>query len=153
MYIPAIEGYVPAEMVCTLSAFLDCFYLVRRNSITSDGIEDFRQALGRFHQHHEIFETAGVRPVDQIPPRQHSLVHYARHIRDYGAPNGLCSSITESKHIDAVKKPWRRSNRFNALRQMLVTNERIDKLSFARANFKKRRMLEDALSGIGVSRS
>ncbi|KAJ6617373.1 hypothetical protein B0H10DRAFT_2176466 [Mycena sp. CBHHK59/15] len=29
------------------------------------------------------------------------------------APNGLCSSITESKHIKAVKQPWRRSRRGN----------------------------------------
>ncbi|KAF9538821.1 hypothetical protein CPC08DRAFT_738828 [Agrocybe pediades] len=40
----------------------------------------------------------------------------------FGSPNGLCSSITESKHIKAVKEPWRRSNRFNALSQMLCAN-------------------------------
>ncbi|KAF9061853.1 hypothetical protein BDP27DRAFT_1484790 [Rhodocollybia butyracea] len=33
-----------------------------------------------------------------------------------------------SRHITAVKKPWRRSSRFQALSQMLLTNQRIDKL-------------------------
>jgi hypothetical protein len=75
-------------------------------------------------------------------PRQHSLIHYVKLIRAYGAPNGLCSSITESKHIKAVKEPWRRSNRYNALSQMLLTNQRLDKLVAARLDFTDRDMLE-----------
>ncbi|KAJ7883643.1 hypothetical protein B0H14DRAFT_2273060, partial [Mycena olivaceomarginata] len=53
----------------------------------------------------------------------------------FGAPGGLCSSITESRHITAVKKPWRRSSRYNALGQMLLTLQRLDKLAAARADF------------------
>ena len=60
----------------------------------------------------------------------------------FGAPNGLCSSITESKHIKAVKKPWRRSNRFNALGQMLLTNQCLDKIAAAQFNFTVRGMME-----------
>ena len=63
-------------------------------------------------------------------------------IREFGAPNGLCSSITESKHIKAVKIPWRRSNRYKALQQMLYINQRMDKLSAARLDFTRRGMLE-----------
>ena len=69
------------------------------------------------------------------------MVHYADLIKMFGAPNGLCSSITESKHIVAVKKPWRRSNRYNALGQMLLTNERLDKLHESRERFKVHGML------------
>ena len=67
--------------------------------------------------------------------------HYATNIRRYGAPNGLCSSITESKHIKAVKEPWRRSSRYEALGQMLLTNQRNDKLSALRVDFSRRGML------------
>ena len=70
------------------------------------------------------------------------MVHYRLHIENFGAPNGLCSSITESKHIVAVKKPWRRSNRYEALGQMIKTNERLDKLAAARVDFTERGMLE-----------
>ncbi|KAJ7874543.1 hypothetical protein B0H14DRAFT_3083419 [Mycena olivaceomarginata] len=56
-------------------------------------------------------------------PRQHALVHYVPSIKLFGSPNGLCSSITESKHIKAVKEPWRRSSRYKALPQMLRDNE------------------------------
>jgi len=59
----------------------------------------------------------------------------------YGAPNELCSSITESKHIKAVKEPWRRSSHFEALGQMLLTNHRLDKLAACRIDFKSRGML------------
>jgi hypothetical protein len=63
-------------------------------------------------------------------------------IRKFGAPNGLCSSITESKHIKAVKKPWRRSSRNKPLGQMLTTNDRLDKLAAARLDFNKRGLLD-----------
>ena len=69
------------------------------------------------------------------------MVHYYDNIKNFGAPNGLCSSITESKHIVAVKCPWRRSSRYKALSQILRVNERLDKLAAARADFTARGML------------
>ena len=51
--------------------------------------------------------------------------------------------MTEAKHIKAVKEPWRRSNKFNALGQMLLTNQRSDKLSRARQFFAANGMLKD----------
>ena len=67
-------------------------------------------------------------------------------IRLFGAPNGVCTSITESKHIRAVKEPWRRSSRNNALFQMLTTNQRLDQLGAARDDFTKRSMLNGTLT-------
>ncbi|KII90591.1 hypothetical protein PLICRDRAFT_106965 [Plicaturopsis crispa FD-325 SS-3] len=139
VYLPALVGYVPSEMVRCLSAFLDFCYLVRRSVHTIDTLDAIDDALRRFHQYRTIFE--GVRPSGFSLPRQHSLVHYRQLIVQFGAPNGLCSSITESKHIKAVKKPWRRSSRFEALGQMLVTNQRLDKLAAARVHFTERGML------------
>ena len=69
------------------------------------------------------------------------MVHYHHNIKNFGAPNGLCSSITESKHIAAVKRPWRRSSRYKALPQILKINERLDKLAAAKADFASRGML------------
>lgn len=62
-------------------------------------------------------------------------------IWEFGVPNGLCSSITESRHITAVKRPWRRSNRYNALGQMLLTIQRLDKLAAAQVSFVEQGML------------
>ena len=73
------------------------------------------------------------------------MVHYPALIWLFGSPNGLCTSITESKHIRHVKETWHRSNRNDALFQMLTTNQRLDQLSAARDDFTKRGMLNGTL--------
>ncbi|PSS37091.1 hypothetical protein PHLCEN_2v1057 [Hermanssonia centrifuga] len=141
VYLSAIAGHVPDEMVQAITAFLEFCYLVRRPSINQETISKIEDALSRFHTHREIFKTTGVRTSFSLP-RQHSLKHYVWAIQQFGAPNGLCTSITESRHITAVKEPWRRSNRFEALQQMLTTNRRLHKLGAARADFEERGMLK-----------
>ncbi|KAF8871508.1 hypothetical protein BD779DRAFT_1453918 [Infundibulicybe gibba] len=141
VYIPAIQGHVPPAMVQCISAFLDICYLVRRADLDEKSLNAFDLALNKFHQYRQIFFDCGVRPKGFNLPRQHSLVHYRYHIQQFGAPGGLCSSITESRHITAVKRPWRRSNHYEALGQMLLTIQRLDKLNATRADFVERGML------------
>jgi len=142
----AIEGFVPLDVVRTFAAFLEFCYIARRNVITERSLDDLKAALERFHQYRVVF-SGTVRP-DGLAgfslPRQHSLVHYHDNIKNFGSPNGLCSSITESKHIVAVKRPWRRSSRYKALSQILKVNERLDKLAAARADFTARGMLTNS---------
>ena len=144
MYLPAISGHVPPQMVRTLSAFMEFCYLARRSQIDEDTLAQLDAALASFHREHEIFRDMGVRD-DFSLPRQHSLPHYRYMIQQFGAPNGLCSSITESKHIKAVKEPWRCSSRNEPLGQMLLTNQRLDKLAAARVNFASQKMLDGSL--------
>ncbi|KAJ8455013.1 hypothetical protein ONZ51_g12691 [Trametes cubensis] len=120
VYLPALHGRVHRDVVQTVRAFLEFCYIVRRDVHSPSTLKHLQNALDRFHKY---------------------PVHYARRIWDFGAPNGLCSSITESKHIKAVKEPWRRSNRHEALGQMLLTNQRMDKLSASRVHFENRQML------------
>jgi hypothetical protein len=129
-------------MVKAISAFTEFCYLVRREIISEDTLQSIDAAVDSFHNFREIFRTVGVRPDGFSLPRQHSLIHYRRLIQMFGAPNGLCSSITESKHIKAVKKPWRRSSRNHALGQILLTNQRLDKLAAARVDFTARGMMQ-----------
>ncbi|KAJ2922285.1 hypothetical protein H1R20_g14806, partial [Candolleomyces eurysporus] len=102
--IPAIVGHVPEQMVHAVCDFLEFTYLVRRSIITKDDLRQLDILMARFHQNREIFRDVGVRPDGFSLPRQHSMVHYRHLIQEFGAPNGLCSSITESKHIKAVKR-------------------------------------------------
>ena len=143
----ALEGYVPTDVIKTFNAFLDFCYIARKNILTEDTLTDLDTALERFHYYREIFRVSGVQPNRFSLPHQHSLKHYCRHIENFRAPNGLCSSITESKHIEAVKKPWQWSNRYKALKQMLVINMRNDKLAVARADFIARGMLHGTCLG------
>jgi hypothetical protein len=121
------------QMVHAISFFMDFCYLVRRNVITKDNILALDNAVAKFHAECSIFDD--IHPNGYSLPHQHSLVHYTFLIQKFGAPNGLCSSITESKHIKAVKEPWRRSSHYEALGQMLVTNQCLDKLAAARVDF------------------
>jgi hypothetical protein len=127
-------------MVRAIRAFLEFCYIARKNVLTEDDLSELQSALSRFHQYREIFISTGIRD-NFLLPRQHSMDHYYFLIRLFGAPNGLCSSITESMHIRAVKEPWRRSNRNQALGQMIVTNQRLDQLAAARTDFEDRGML------------
>ncbi|KAJ7163934.1 hypothetical protein C8R43DRAFT_1168740 [Mycena crocata] len=145
VYVAAIAGHVPSEMVRCVSAFLDFCYLVRRNAITSDTLDEIQEALDRFHTHRDVFIATGVR-VNISLPRQHSMVHYLPSIILFGSPNGLCSSITESKHIKAVKEPWRRSSRYKALIQMLRVLTRLDRLAALRSIFTSQGMMEGSTS-------
>ncbi len=129
-------------MVRAMRAFLDFCYLVRRNIIDEHGLREIRNALERFRHYQEIFVITGVRPDGISLPRQHSIFHYPSHIENFASPGGVCTSSTESKHIVAVKKPYRRSNKHNTLFQILLTNERNDKLAAARVDFTARGMLE-----------
>ena len=139
VYLPAITGHVPPQMVRAASSFMEFCYLVRRSVLDDKDLEAIDAAVAEFHQERVAFNV--IRPDGYSLPRQHSIVHYRYLIQEFGAPNGLCSSITESKHIKAVKEPWRRSSRFKALGQMLVTNQRLDKLAAVRVNFQARGML------------
>jgi hypothetical protein len=120
-------------------------YLVRRNAITNSDIERLKETYQRFLQVRDVFIELGVR-IDISLPRQHALSHYIDSISLFGSPNGLCSSITESKHIKAVKEPWRRSSRYKALQQMLHTLTRLDKLAALRCVFRKQGMMAGTTS-------
>lgn len=131
-------------MVKTLQYLIEFCSLMRQNILDTICIEKLHMLLILYHESWQVFIHTGVRMQSQ-PPCQHCLVHYPKLIRAFGAPNGLCSSITESKHIKAVKEPWWQSNHFHALGQMLITNQHLDKLMAARVNFESHGMLDGDL--------
>ena len=142
VYLPAIDGHVPDEMVQTFCAFLDFCYIAQHDIHDTHSLAALDEALQWFHNHHKIFWICGVRSNGFNLPRQYSLLHYTKLIHAFGAPNGLCSSITESKHIKAMKELWWHSNCFEALGQMLLTNQHINKLAAAQVDFADHGMLQ-----------
>ena len=129
-------------MVRALQVYLDFCYIAWHDVHNTNSLKKLEDALGRFHIHHEIFQTSGVQPKGFNLPRSHAAIHYLQLIQAFGAPNGLCSSITESKHIKAVKEPWWWLSHWNTLGQMLTTNVHLDKLAAAQADFASHGMLE-----------
>ena len=109
-----------------------------------------QNTLDQFYHHREIFREVGICPDGFSLPRQHSLQHYIFSITQFGAPNGLCSLITKSKHIKEVKKTYRHSSRNKPLGQMLITNQRINKITAARVDFNVRGMLNGPSPAINI---
>ena len=142
VYLPAIQGYVPDEMIKALQAFLDFCYIVWCDVHDNQSLSMLQDALNHFYEHHEIFRMTGVHPNGFNLPQSHSTAHYMCLIQAFGAPNGLCSSITELKHIVAVKEPWHHSSQWNALKQMLTTNSHLDKPAATWVDFTSCSMLE-----------
>lgn len=90
-------------MVKYIAGFLDVCYLAHRADITEATLNKFDSALARFHGYRYIFQTTGVRPTGFSLPRQHSLVHYRRHIEEFGAPNGLVIlPLSRSHGVDPI---------------------------------------------------
>ena len=104
VYLSAIEGHVPEEMVLAMEAFIDFCYITKQDP---HSIETLKAALECFHWHWDIFEECSIQIKGFNLPCQHLMIHYVQLIHAFGAPNGLCPSITESKNIKAMKEPWR----------------------------------------------
>ena len=132
-------------MVQAVRYLIEFCYTVRQDIQSQLTVQKLESILEKFFNAQDIFVESEVRKPNTHPPRQHFLIHYPKLICDFGAPNGLCSSITESKHISAVKQPWRRSNHWNPLEQILLTNQRLDKLNAAKALFESQGMLDNSI--------
>ncbi|KAH9918159.1 uncharacterized protein B0H18DRAFT_1086893 [Fomitopsis serialis] len=133
IFIPAIADVgVPGRVVECVRSFMDFCYIARRSTHDEDSLRLMETHLRRFHELREVFREEAIRANFTLP-RQHALMHYVRGIRLFGSPNGLCSSITESKHIRAVKKPWRATNKNNPLQQILKINCWLSKIAAARS--------------------
>ncbi|KAH9039755.1 hypothetical protein EDB84DRAFT_1587671 [Lactarius hengduanensis] len=148
VFLAAIAGYVPSVMVHCIAAFMDACYITRRNAINSPSLEHLRDCVKTFHRLRAIFVETGAR-ISLSLPCQHALEHFYNAIHLFGSPNGLCSSITESKHIRAVKEPWRRSSRYLALTQMLRTLLHMDKISVLRQRLQDSGMLQGSAFASG----
>ena len=123
-------------MVQTFRAFLELCYAAHHHVITDYNLVNMEDALAQFHYYCKVFQDEEYPMISTFSLLcQHTAKHYLELIHLFGTPNGLCFSITENKNMKAVKKPWWWFNRFNTLGQMLITNQRLDKLVAAHVNF------------------
>ena len=134
IYLPAIKGHVPVEMVHTVCDLIEFSYLIHQDIHNTQALKAVDN-IKSFHTNCEIFKTTGVIEIFNYPC-QHSLKHYVTLIYAYSAPSSLCSSMTEKKHIKAVKKPWRCLSHCKALKQMFLMIQWLDKLSTSHVHIK-----------------
>ena len=106
VYLPAIVGYVPDDIIKCLCTFLVACYITQCQDIDINALDHLDDVLEQFKELQEVFWVPNVREKGFALPRMHSMFHYHCQIEDFGAPGGLCLSITESHHVTAVNKPY-----------------------------------------------
>ena len=57
VYLPAINGHVPPQMVRAVSSFMEFCYLIHHSVIDEDGLVAIDAAVARFHHEREIFNV------------------------------------------------------------------------------------------------
>ena len=62
VYLPAVEGYIPSEMLKTLHVLLNFCYIARHNVHNTTSLKDLQDALDHFHHHCKYFQQCGVCP-------------------------------------------------------------------------------------------
>jgi hypothetical protein len=141
VFLPAIASHVPDDMVRCVAALLNFCYLARRSSHITSTLQEMDIALAAFHCYCQIFEDVNICPNGFGMPRQHSLVHYMSNIRLFGVLTGLDSAITKSKHIRAVKEPWRELNWVHTINQMITKNSWLSQMAALQVEFACQKML------------
>ncbi|KAF8274732.1 hypothetical protein EI94DRAFT_1768565 [Lactarius quietus] len=122
----------------------------RQLQLNEDILDQIDWAVTCFHEEHKIFKECRVCE-DFSLPRQHSISHYRSLIQQFGATNGVCSSITESKHKESVKGPFCHSSHNESIGKMLLTNQCLDRLAAAHVIFTACGMLKGLLLTSGVA--
>ena len=75
VFLPAITGLVPSEMVHCICTFLDFCYFVRHDFHDDKSLKATQDALDQFHHYCRIFIDKGICDNFNLP-QQHSLRHY-----------------------------------------------------------------------------
>jgi hypothetical protein len=109
VYIAAIKGHVPNDMVECIAVFMEVCYLVCQDDISTADLDLIEKEVSRFHCLWQVFIDTGIHDGLSLP-WQHALMHYPDSIALFGSPNGLCLSITKAKHIKAIKELWWQSS-------------------------------------------
>ena len=60
VFLPAIVGHVPPQMVRVIATFTEFCYIVRRSVITTEDLVKLDELLAQFHIEREIFRMEGV---------------------------------------------------------------------------------------------
>ncbi|KAF9489985.1 hypothetical protein BDN71DRAFT_1484635 [Pleurotus eryngii] len=126
VFIPAIAGHVPNEIITAIHSFTEFCYLVWCSTVSATTLSSIQIALDDCYQVHDMFKTLGIQE-DFSLPRQHSIFHYPHLIQEFCAPKGI------------------------SLCQILITNQRLDKLVAARIYFETHGMLTEVGAVTSVS--
>jgi len=120
-------GYSPVRLIRATRALLDFLYLAQYPSHTDDTLQYLEESLQTFHENRSIFADLGIRCDFRIP-KLHSLLHYAKSIKNFGTTDNYNTEYTERLHIELAKEAYRATNRKDEYPQMTIWLERKEKV-------------------------
>jgi hypothetical protein len=60
VYLPALEGYIPDEMVKTLQYLIEFCFLVQQNILDTISLEKLNKLLTLYHESRQVFIDTGI---------------------------------------------------------------------------------------------
>lgn len=128
---------------------LHCFlnfviwFTVRRHVLDEDDLDKLDDVLSRYLQERENFRTTGVRSTRFDLPRQHALCHYRRDIVMMHDVWCTKRAMFIDNRIQTHQGRPKALASLQLVSQMLLTNQRLDKLLAAcTVDFRERGMLD-----------
>ncbi|PSR72189.1 hypothetical protein PHLCEN_2v11928 [Hermanssonia centrifuga] len=107
VYLPALVGHVPPQMLRALSAFMDFCYLVRRDVISEDTLKAIDVALDRFQRECIVFEE-NIQCLGQMLVTNAHLDKLSAARVDFDARGmlvGPCSILSAATTLDLSEGP------------------------------------------------
>ncbi|KAG8734479.1 hypothetical protein FRC10_011704 [Ceratobasidium sp. 414] len=117
-----LDAQVLTDFVCMIRALLDLSYLAHSAQLTDEELTEMGNALAAFHKAKHVLLDLGIyrgRGAFDHIAKLHMVSHYLHDIRKLGVPDGFSTETPEHLHIIYVKIPWRMSNRWEPLPQMV----------------------------------
>ncbi|QRV77137.1 leucine-tRNA ligase [Ceratobasidium sp. AG-Ba] len=125
--LPLVAESRPADAVRAARCLVDFMYRVHLPQLDDDDLAQLEKDLAEFHRVKDVFIAEGAigteEGYDGIP-KIHMLSHYVHLTREYGAPDGFNTEISERLHIDYVKLFYRLSNKVDPIEQMITMLQR-----------------------------
>jgi hypothetical protein len=122
-----LEGTSATRLVRAVRGVLDFLYTAQFPSQTDETLVLLTESLTAFHNNKDIFIELGIRDAFNIP-KIHSMQHYVRSIRNYGATDNYNTEYTERLHIDLAKDAYKSTNSKDEFTQMTLWLERREKV-------------------------
>ncbi|KAG8917467.1 hypothetical protein FRC02_003101 [Tulasnella sp. 418] len=143
-----IADYPASVVVNATRVLCDFLEIAQYPSQSSDTLGYLEETIQELHKYKDIFIRLGAREGGFTPvisdynklikcwlvvknfnlPKLHMMLHYDKAIRLFGTTDGYNTVTTERMHIEAVKIPYRASNRCNVIPQIMVWMERKDRV-------------------------
>ncbi|QRV87051.1 leucine-tRNA ligase [Ceratobasidium sp. AG-Ba] len=127
IFLPLVAESHPTDAVRAARCLVDFMYRVHLPQLDDDDLAQLEADLEEFHRVKHVFVSEGA--IDSEDgydgiPKIHMLSHYVHLIREYGAPDGFNTELSERLHIDYVKSFFRLSNKVDPIEQMVTMLQR-----------------------------